>query len=108
MMIIGDYWYGPQSTLNRSCSSTHAVASTAVARAAPKILPAKPVAYDYGLLSIQYGLLSGMVAYHFRLLGFPKRPYYPVTHSTRPYFEDPVRWVGTKWVPLSEASLNLM
>ena len=33
-------------------------------------LPAKPVAHEYGLLSIIIGLLYGIVAYSFGLLGF--------------------------------------
>ena len=34
-------------------------------------LPGKPVAYNYGLLSINYGLLWGIVASFFGLLGVP-------------------------------------
>ena len=34
-------------------------------------IPGKPVAYNYGLLSVDYGLLWGIVAYHFELLSFP-------------------------------------
>ena len=37
----------------------------------PKELPGKPVAYSDGLLLMDYGLLWSVVAYHFRLLGFP-------------------------------------
>ena len=36
-------------------------------------LPGKPVAYNYGLLAVSYGLLLGIVVYCFRLLGFPGR-----------------------------------
>ena len=36
-----------------------------------RTLPGKPAAYNNGLLSINYGLLWGIVAYCFRLLGFP-------------------------------------
>ena len=34
-------------------------------------VPGKPVAYNYGLLWLIYGLLWGVVACCFRLLGFP-------------------------------------
>ena len=34
-------------------------------------LPGKPVAYKMGLLSMSSGLLGGIVAQHFGLLGFP-------------------------------------
>ena len=36
-------------------------------------VPGKPVACNYGLLSMNYGLPSGIVAYYFGLLGFPGR-----------------------------------
>ena len=36
-------------------------------------LPGKPVAYNYGLLRLNSGLLWGMVAHDFWLLGFPGR-----------------------------------
>ena len=37
----------------------------------PLNVPGKPVAYNNGLLSINYGLLWGIVACNFRLLGVP-------------------------------------
>ena len=37
----------------------------------PKGLPGKPVAYNFGLLWIYYGLLWDIVAYYFGLLGVP-------------------------------------
>ena len=36
-----------------------------------KIIPGKPVAYNYGLLSTNNGLLWGIVANYFGLLGVP-------------------------------------
>ena len=39
-----------------------------------KSLLGKPVAYSYGLLSVHYGLLGGMVACYFVLLGFRLGP----------------------------------
>ena len=35
------------------------------------MVPGKPVAYNYGLVSVNYWLLYGIVAYFFRLLGVP-------------------------------------
>ena len=35
------------------------------------LIPGKPVAYNYGLFSVNYGLLWGIVAYYFGLLGVP-------------------------------------
>ena len=34
-------------------------------------MPGKPVAYNYGLLWLIYGLLWGILAHYFRLLGVP-------------------------------------
>ena len=34
-----------------------------------KALPGKPVAYNYGLLSVNYGLLRGIVAHYFGVPG---------------------------------------
>ena len=51
--------------------------STGLAKAGPKHrvrrlhIPGKPVGYHFGLLSINYGLLWGLVVCCFRLLGFP-------------------------------------
>ena len=38
-----------------------------------KHVPGKPVAYNDGLLSMNYGLFWGIVACYFGLLGFPGR-----------------------------------
>ena len=40
-------------------------------------LPGEPVASNYGLLSMNSGLLWGIVAYYFRLLGFPGSVFLP-------------------------------
>ena len=37
-------------------------------------VPGKPVAHSYGLLSVNYGLLYGIVACYFGLLGVPGSP----------------------------------
>ena len=61
-----DFWYPPYGgPLNQNEIS----------------LPGKPVAYNYGLLSINYGLLYGIVACYFKLLGVPGMS----TWSSGPY-----------------------
>ena len=44
-------------------------------------VPGKPVAHKYGLLSINYWLLWGIVADYFRLLGVPGRNRYRNRHK---------------------------
>ena len=39
----------------------------------PRLITGKPVDCNCGLLSINYGLRCGIVAFHFGLLGFPAR-----------------------------------
>ena len=48
-----------------------------------KGLPGKPVAYDNGLLCMYCGLLWGIVACYFRLLGVPGRDVRDVLDSVR-------------------------
>ena len=55
-------------------------------------LPRKPVACNQGLFSINYVLLWGMVAHHFRLLGFLGRPQLRATY---------VQVGSLAWIPSS-------
>ena len=45
------------------------------------ILPGKPVACNYGLLSVNSGLLGGIVACDLKLLGFPGAFLGPSEHA---------------------------
>ena len=58
----------------RSCKESFALNSS-VCPKAWQLLSGKPVDCNYWLLSINYGLLGGIVACCFRLLGFPAGVY---------------------------------